>query len=129
MSPDTPPPPLPPPPPPFGRPAPAAPVTTARSLATAAFVLSFAGVLEAVWILLLGFAASEQCSGDAEVAPALYLGPAAVLLAMPVVTFLVRGWRRGPPLALAIVALVVVLGLDFLGAGWSFVSIFFTDGC
>lgn len=102
---------------------------TSRSLATAAFALSFVGVLEAVWILLLGFTAAEQCSAADEVPPAAYLGPAAVLLAMPVVTFLLRRQRRGPPLAVAIVALVVVLGLDFLGAGWSFVAIFFTDPC
>lgn len=118
------------PPWPPGPPVPASePSGTARALATAAFAASFLGVLEAVWILLLGFTAAAQCAGDEEITPAAYLVPALVLLALPVVTFLIRRPRRGPPLAVAVAALVVVLGLDFLGAGWSFVAIFFTDGC
>ncbi|WP_182379685.1 hypothetical protein [Nocardioides sp. WS12] len=101
----------------------------ARGLATVAFVLSLGGALEAAWILLLGFTAASQCSAANEVDPAAYLVPAVVLLAMPVVTALLRWPWRQPPLAAVIIALVVVCGLDFLGAGWSFVAIFFTDGC
>lgn len=117
----------PPPPPPPGYPP--GPAGAGRGLATVAFAMSFVGVLEAVWILLLGFTAADQCAPENDIARGFYLGPAVVLLAMPVLTFLLRRARNGPPLALSILAVMAVVGLDFLGAGWSFIAIFWTDPC